>query len=473
MSSATGNPSPVLVGRGGTRFPGKTLALVAIVAVLVLGAGVVRLARAAAERNARLHPTVTAVAVPGAVWPNGADSGVSPREREIALYADAVRSDPYSANFHVRLAALYLQRGRETGDYGDFQRAERNARASLKLRTQHNGPAFVTLASSLMAQHRFTDAFAIARQLVAGDPEVPQYRSLLAETQLELGDYQGAAASFDSVITDRGSLSVAPRLARWAELRGDTALARGMLVRVRREAAARSDLPPEQIAWFDLRVGDLDLRNGHLGAADSALREGLRVAPDDYRLLDAMARLSAVKHDWAGAISYGERGIATVLDPATLGIIGDAYAAGGDSAKAREYYHTMEVAVSRQPGAFHRAWSLFLLDHDRQVPRVLGRVRAEIATRRDIYGYDLLAWALHKSGRDAAAVKPMDSALSLGTQDAMLFYHAGVIAHARHDDRAARGYLEHALAVNPYFHPTQPAAARALLDSLAARQTGR
>ena len=70
----------------------------------------------------------------------------------------------------------------------------------------------------------------------------------------------------------------------------------------------------------------------------------------------------------------------------------------GDSSKAQQYYRTMELVVTQQPGPFHRAWSLFLLDHDREVPRVLAKVREEIQTRKDIYGYDLLAWALYKSG---------------------------------------------------------------------------
>lgn len=472
MSVGSVFSSPALAGRGGSRFTGRRLALFSIVAALVIGLAIVTAYRVASARAARRQPIITAVPVFTGLPPGDSISTSAARDREIELYSNAAHVDPYSAVFRGRLAGLYLQRARETGDYSDVQRAEREARASLALRTQHNGPAFVSLTSALMAQHRFTDAFDVARQLVAGDPDVPQYQSLLGETQLELGDYAGATASFAAVTTERTSLSIAPRLARWAELRGETALARAMLLRARNEAASRTDLPREQVAWFDLRVGDLELRNGRLDQAAAALEDGLRVAPDDYRLLDAMARLSAARHDWAQAIAFGERGIATVLDPATLGIIGDAYAALADSAKAHEYYRTMEVAVSRQPGAFHRAWSLFLLDHDLQIPRVLRRIRAENATRHDIYGADLLGWALHKSGRNAEAAEAMKQALALGTEDAMLFYHAGVIAHARGDDAGARDYLSRALAVNPYFHPTQPATARALLDTLGATAPG-
>ena len=88
---------------------------------------------------------------------------------------------------------------------------------------------------------------------------------------------------------------------------------------------------------------------------------------------------------------------------------------------------------------------------------MLQNVAGELETRRDIYGYDLLAWALHGSGRDAEARAPMAQALALGTRDAML------LLPRRHDRSRHRRLgggripLRAALAINPSWHPTQPA----------------
>jgi tetratricopeptide (TPR) repeat protein len=345
-------------------------------------------------------------------------------------------------------------------------RAEENARRSLSLRTGRNVSGFGVLASSLLAQHRFAEARDVARRLVADDSSSIAARGLLAETQFELGDYKEAGRMLGSLSTYRDNLSVAPRLARWQELHGHAEAARGLLRSARDQAARLHGMPAEQLAWFNLRLGDLALRNGHLGEAEHELRKGLTISPQDYRILGAMARLEASRHRWPSAIDYGERAIASALDPATLGLVGDAYRAMGDGSKAQEYYRTMELAVLQQPGPFHRAWSLFLLDHEREVPRVLAKVREEIQTRQDIYGYDLLAWALHKSGDDRGAAATMSSALALGTRDAMLFYHAGMIAFAQGNRPQARDYLKQALQVNPYWDPFQPAQARAVLASL-------
>jgi hypothetical protein len=62
----------------------------------------------------------------------------------------------------------------------------------------------------------------------------------------------------------------------------------------------------------------------------------------------------------------------------------------------------------------------------------------------------------------------MENALREHTEDAQLFYHAGMIDHALGDTSAARTMLSRALAVNPYFHPTQPDQARAILASIGA-----
>jgi tetratricopeptide (TPR) repeat protein len=226
-------------------------------------------------------------------------------------------------------------------------------------------------------------------------------------------------------------------------------------------------MPKEQLAWFHLRLGDLALRYGHLDEAKRELDAGLAIHPGDARVLATQARLAAVKGHWRDAAELGEQAIAIAVDPATLGLLHDAYRVRGDSAKADAYYRAMALAVLRQPGPFHRAWSLFLLDHGREVETVLAKVRDELQSRRDIYGYDLLAWALHRSGRDEEARAAMQHALALGTRDAMLFHHAGMVERALGHDDAARRYLEAALATNPYWDPFHPAEARAVLDSLA------
>lgn len=388
------------------------------------------------------------------------------RDADIEFYSARAQRDPTGATDLAMLSSLYLERARATGDASDAVRAERAARKSFAHRSAHNDRALSVLSSSLMAQHRFADALHYSALLAAEDTSNVPARAALGEIQMELGRYDGARATFHSLESHAAELSVASRYARWLELTGHPGAARSALNRALLTAEHTTGLPQEQLAWYWLRLGDLDQRLGAANRAETDYRQGLRLRPDDYRLLAARAHLAAVRGRWTDAISFGERAIATSLDPATLGVLSDAYAATGDTARSAEYERALDVAVLAQPGAYHRAWSLFLLDHREHLDDVHTKIRAELRTRRDIYGWDLYAWSLHQRGENVAARAAMQHALALGTVDASLFYHAGVIERSLGRGTAASAYLARALSVNPYFNPTQPALARAMLDSL-------
>jgi tetratricopeptide (TPR) repeat protein len=371
-------------------------------------------------------------------------------DSNIVFYEGVARRDPTGGMALGQLALFYMRRARATGDYQDVLRSEAAARRSLDNRGTHNTRARQALAASLLSEHRFGDALGIAQDLSHRDASNAAFRASLGEIQMELGHYDDARASFASVAGNTSDLSVAPRLARWAELQGHPDSAYRLLNASLLAVVNRGDVPAEQKGWFWLRMGDLQFRRGKIEEAASDYRRGLEVHANDYRLLSAMAKLEGARHAWQKAIDYGERSVAVSFDPGTLGVMSDAYAALGDSVKADEFAHAMEIAVSKQATAYHRAWSLFLLDHGRGADEVLAKAQEELRTRRDIYGYDVVAWALHANGRDREAREAMTHALALGTQDAMLFYHAAVIDRALGRNAVAARELEHARALNPY-----------------------
>jgi tetratricopeptide (TPR) repeat protein len=316
-----------------------------------------------------------------------------------------------------------------------------------------------------MAQHRFAEALESAHRLVEADSNALSSRALLGEVYLELGHYDSARVVFGGLRTRR-TLAIAPGLARWAEISGRLDQARSLFADAARMAWKDPNFRREQLAWFALREGELGLKRGKLADAERAFRRGLAVRPSDHRLLAALARLELARGRPRAAIDAAERAIAVVFEPTTLGVLADAYLAAGDTTKSEEYARALETSIAGQPGAFHRAWSLFLLDHDRKLPEVLAKAREELETRRDVYGYDLLAWAWYKNGRIEESRAAINQALSLGTEDSSLLFHAAVIERAAGDDAAARLHLTRAMAINPYFQPSYRRTARAMLDSL-------
>lgn len=362
------------------------------------------------------------------------------RDRDIAFYERRAGEDTASAGDRAQLAALYLQRARTGGSFADFERAERVARQSLHLRTAHNAQTFALLASALMARHDFIGALRVARRADSLEPGNASHIALLGEIELELGAYDSAAAHFTSLHFGGDQFTVAARVARWREITGHADAARRLLHSAVSRVDRRDDLPKEQVSWFHYRLGELELRTGHLDSAEASFRRGLAIFPDDYRILGGLARLESVRHRWQRAIDYGSQAVAVQLDPATLGTISEAYLALGDTAHATEYARAMTASTLEQPGAIHRAWGLFILDHGtlRDAERVLAKTREELRTRHDVYGYDLLAWALHRQGRDGDARAAMRRALAQHTEDPQLLRHAQAI------DDALAGASHHA-----------------------------
>ena len=95
--------------------------------------------------------------------------------------------------------------------------------------------------------------------------------------------------------------------------------------------------------------------------------------------------------------------------------------------------------------------ALFDLDHDHDVPGALARARTAFASAPSVYAEDALAWGLYRSGHCAAARAHSIHALRLGTRDALLTFHRGMIERCLGNRAAGAAFLRRALAINPHF----------------------
>ena len=389
------------------------------------------------------------------------------RRQAIAFYERRLTEDPHSALDMAQLAALFMEEGRMHGDERAFVSAESLARRSLGERTRRNGRSAALLVNALLAQHRFIEAKEGAAELVEADPEEPAYRALLAETMMEVGDYRGAVSMLGSVRQHRADLGIAPRFARWAELTGEPGEARRILRAAINEARRRSDLSDEQRAWFSLRLADVELRHGHVRAAASAIHDGLRDSPGDWRLILTRARLQAAKRSWKDAIRSAEEVIAAVPSPDAFAILAEANEQMERKEDAAGYMAALEAVARAQPGGIHRTWAIALLDGAGEPSEIVALAAADTLVRRDVYTLDLLAWALHRSGRSAEALPISRRAVTLGSVEPALRYRAGMIEFAAGDVASGRRHLELALRGKHALIPAQVDEARDLLKSRA------
>ena len=89
-----------------------------------------------------------------------------------------------------------------------------------------------------------------------------------------------------------------------------------------------------------------------------------------------------------------------------------------------------------------------------------------MADRPSVRSADTLAWTLYQAGDDAAALTASDQAVRLGTRDAGMYFHRGMIEARLGQIGAARTDLQTALRINPYFSVVWSPIARQTLASL-------
>ncbi len=123
------------------------------------------------------------------------------------------------------------------------------------------------------------------------------------------------------------------------------------------------------------------------------------------------ARESVTRQDWARAVEYASQSMEQHFDPAALAVVATAERGRGDTAAAGQAIRAMVTAIKAQPGAWHRAWSLALLDENQEIEAVLSQARQDLESRQDVYGWDLYAWALYRSGDVDGARRAIDHAL--------------------------------------------------------------
>jgi tetratricopeptide (TPR) repeat protein len=392
-------------------------------------------------------------------------------ESAIRFLEDRVRRDPDDFIAYNKLAACYMQRQRETGSVNYLALALKAARGSLSaIPAEQNKGGLAALAMAEFASHEFVAARDHALKLIDLDGRKSYPYEILGDALSELGDYDQAAAAYAKMAAIGGrSVSIETRLARADLLHGKTDSAAERLTLALALASAQEPPSRESVAWVRWQLGEIAFSTGDYAKAEQHYRDALTTYPDYYRALAGLGRALAAKGDLPGAIAGFERAIQIIPEPSFVAALGDLYQLAG-----RNHEATAQVALVEQIRKldaangllYNRQIALFYADHEVNPKDAYAQATREYGERRDIYGADAVAWTALQAGKVPEAQAAIKAALRLGTRDARLFYHAGMIALAANDQPAARDYLKRALDLSPRFDPLQAAKARKALDGL-------
>jgi tetratricopeptide (TPR) repeat protein len=387
-------------------------------------------------------------------------------ERLIRAFGEQSQEAPNATGLAF-LGRLELERARLTGDVGSYMRAER-ALAQAHGLAPRDAEVGTLLATVRFTIHDFTGARALADRLYAGSGD-PGALAVRADAALELGGYDSATADYRALaILLPDSASVHARLARLAFLKGQPAEAERMAAMAEGSARREGAFGPT-LAFYASFRGRLALDAGRYEDAARHYRRAVDVAPDYHVSIAGLGSVRVAQGRYDDAVGLYRRAVRIVPEPQYVAMLGDLYRLTGRQDLAEREFGTVEAIAmlaraNRQ--LYDRQLAVFYADHGVHLGDALAIAEGSLEVRKDVYGYDTLAWVLYRLGRYDEAREASDRALALGTPDPRLWYHAGLISAALGDVARAKDELATALRLSPRFDPIQSPVAREALAGL-------
>jgi tetratricopeptide (TPR) repeat protein len=325
------------------------------------------------------------------------------------------------------LGYRFVARARLSNNAGDYAVAEQAA-ACLESITRNEPAAWLLRGHVLHQLHRFSEAEAIARRLVATREYVLDF-GLLGDVLMEQGRVDEAAAAYQKMIDLKPFYQSYTRAAHMRWIKGDL---RGAIEMMRAAVQAASPRDKESVAWAYSRLALYELQRGKLADAHRMADAALQYVPEYAAALLVRGRVELAEGKTNDGVRSLERAAALNPLPEYQWTLADALRVQ----KRVDEAAAIERAVTQQ-GATEdpRTLALYLSTRGEDGDTAIALARRELTSRQDVFTLDALAWALASSGQIQEASALMTRALAEGTEDGRLFLHAAVIAAA--DGRSA------------------------------------
>ena len=392
---------------------------------------------------------------------SGLDGGST--DQQIASLQRAVRAEPGRAEGYGLLGDAYLQKARETGDPSFYTRAERSFDAALR-RDARDVTATVGAGTLANTRHDFRDGLRLGLLAHRLAPALVRPYTVIADSQIELGRYRAAERTIQRLVDLKPTLAAYARVSYFRELTGDLDGA----VQAMGLAASAGGGTPENTAYVQTLLGDLELQRGRVTEARRAYREALAGVPGYPPATAGLAKVDIARDRLAGAARLLRGASARLPLTSYLTLLAEVeLAAGHHGAAARELdVVRAQQRLLRSAGARPDA-ELVVFDATHGYPPAAVRLGRQVwRAAPSVRSADALGWALTRAGRPRAGLRWARRALRLGSRDPLFHFHAGIAAKAAGERALARRELALALSLNPAFSPLYSQWARRALEAL-------
>ena len=373
--------------------------------------------------------------------------GTEEVDRQIADLQVKIRKSPERPALLEQLGWIFVNKARISSDPGYYKLAEQCADA-LELKTPGAADAELLRGHIFHALHRFKDAERVARKLVQQREFVFDY-ALLGDALMEQGKLDDAVEAYQKMVDLKPCLQTYSRVAHMRWLKGELP---GAVRAIRLAVSGGSPREPEPVAWAYARLAFYELQSGKTDLALQATQLATQFVPDYAAALLQRGRVLMAQGKTVEAVTALRAAAEKSPLPEYLWALAEGLRSEGKVAEAEQAEKKLRATgAANDP----RTLSLFLASRGEKLDVALRLAEAELTTRQDIFTRDALAWAQLATGDLAEAQSNLRLALSQGTQDGRLFYHAGVIEAAAGKSDEAKKYFAKASALEQMLLPSE------------------
>jgi tetratricopeptide (TPR) repeat protein len=362
------------------------------------------------------------------------------------------------------LAKAYIQKMRETVDFGYLDRASKLV-DNVLIHDPVNFEAIRLRSEIAMERHEFQSVANYSEAVIKFAPNDPWSWGMLGDASMELAKYEQAKDAYMKMLSLKPDISSYNRLAYYQFVTGSPDAA----IRLMRNAIESGAESPENTAWCLVDLGGMLFKTGAVADAQQAYEQALIEFPGYYPAYAGLGKVAASREKWDVAIENYKKAQAVVPMPEYAAALNEIYLLLKKPEEAKKQRDLIDVIeqMGRAGGEkTNRNLALLYADQDRNLDRAKELVENEIKVRPEIYTHDALSWVLFKLKKYSEAETASQFALQLNTSEPMFFYHAGIIAAQLGKKDDARKYLQKALALNPHFDVEEAPAAQAALAKL-------
>ncbi|GAA1836263.1 hypothetical protein GCM10009682_62910 [Luedemannella flava] len=330
----------------------------------------------------------------------------------------------------ARLGLAYVERARVTADPAYYPKAEGALRESLRLRPDGNADALTGLGALANARHDFAAARSFAQQALRLNGFDAAAYGVLADAHTQLGEAKQATAAVQKMLDLRPELPALARAAYDLEQHGRVADARDLWLRA-------LDQAPLDAAYIHTQLGDLAWHTGDRAEACARYAAALDAQPGFPAAQPGLARVLAADGDADAALAVWARVTRRTPAPSLLIEYAGELRRVGRYSDADSQFDLAEAALrlfAASGGRDDLGEAELAIARGDADPAVAA-ARREWSRRTHADVADVLGWALHLAGDDAAALRYARAAASPGSRDTRYADHLAAIESALRSPR--------------------------------------